>query len=243
MHRRRDLPVRLLARRLHGTCGCGRAGYGGIPSDISDDGGALEPLPGRWPSCKSKRDRIAELQEVIKLQEQIDEIKRAKDRPTNYEPRDPSPASACWIRWARTACRRALPTASSASLHLLDARLPHPHSARRWNWVCTPLPSTRCASRSCRRSGRASPTANSTKAQVVEQIWFPGVHSNVGGGYDNSGLSDVALAWMISRVETFTGLRFRGRRDPEDGLAVHGGDALPLEQGRRVRGRATFCRR
>jgi uncharacterized protein (DUF2235 family) len=44
--------------------------------------------------------------------------------------------------------------------------------------------------------------------QKVEQVWFPGVHSNIGGGYDTSGLSDVALAWMISRVETLTDLRF-----------------------------------
>lgn len=32
--------------------------------------------------------------------------------------------------------------------------------------------------------------------QTVEQVWFPGVHSDVGGGYPCSGLSDVALAWM-----------------------------------------------
>ena len=38
-------------------------------------------------------------------------------------------------------------------------------------------------------------------------MWFPGVHSNIGGGYDNKGLSDVALAWMIARVQE-TGLRF-----------------------------------
>ena len=35
----------------------------------------------------------------------------------------------------------------------------------------------------------------------VEQVWFPGVHSNIGGGYDNTGLSDVALHWMLSRIE------------------------------------------
>jgi uncharacterized protein (DUF2235 family) len=44
--------------------------------------------------------------------------------------------------------------------------------------------------------------------QEVEQVWFPGVHSNVGGGYDNTGLSDLALAWMISRVQEKTGLQF-----------------------------------
>jgi uncharacterized protein (DUF2235 family) len=44
--------------------------------------------------------------------------------------------------------------------------------------------------------------------QVVEQMWFPGVHSNVGGGYADTRLSDMALAWMISRVQQFTELDF-----------------------------------
>lgn len=42
----------------------------------------------------------------------------------------------------------------------------------------------------------------------VEQNWFPGVHCNVGGGYDDSGLSDISLIWMISRVRALTGLGF-----------------------------------
>lgn len=35
--------------------------------------------------------------------------------------------------------------------------------------------------------------------QVLEQRWFPGVHSNVGGGYPDEGLADIALLWMIDR--------------------------------------------
>ena len=31
----------------------------------------------------------------------------------------------------------------------------------------------------------------------VQQKWFPGVHSDVGGGYKEKGLSDGALLWMI----------------------------------------------
>lgn len=34
----------------------------------------------------------------------------------------------------------------------------------------------------------------------VQQVWFAGVHSNVGGGYPDSGLSDIALEWMIKRA-------------------------------------------
>ncbi|WP_124552182.1 DUF2235 domain-containing protein [Methylophilus methylotrophus] len=36
--------------------------------------------------------------------------------------------------------------------------------------------------------------------QSVKQIWFPGVHSDVGGGYLQTGLSDGALLWMIEEV-------------------------------------------
>ncbi|HLZ04505.1 MAG TPA: DUF2235 domain-containing protein [Bradyrhizobium sp.] len=37
----------------------------------------------------------------------------------------------------------------------------------------------------------------------VEQIWFPGVHCDVGGGYpeDKSGLSVIALKWMTEKAE------------------------------------------
>jgi len=34
----------------------------------------------------------------------------------------------------------------------------------------------------------------------VQQVWFAGAHSNVGGGYPESGLSDVALDWMLKRA-------------------------------------------
>jgi hypothetical protein len=34
----------------------------------------------------------------------------------------------------------------------------------------------------------------------VEQVWFPGVHSDVGGGYERTGLSDLALIWLMDRM-------------------------------------------
>ncbi len=43
---------------------------------------------------------------------------------------------------------------------------------------------------------------NHKSFDVAEQVWFPGVHSNIGGGYESTGLSDVALHWMLSRIET-----------------------------------------
>jgi uncharacterized protein (DUF2235 family) len=41
----------------------------------------------------------------------------------------------------------------------------------------------------------------------VQQLWFPGVHSDVGGGYSATGLSDIALQWMIEEASV-TGLAF-----------------------------------
>ncbi|HYC60315.1 MAG TPA: DUF2235 domain-containing protein [Thermoanaerobaculia bacterium] len=34
--------------------------------------------------------------------------------------------------------------------------------------------------------------------QKVEQRWFAGVHSNVGGGYRNDGLANIALQWILA---------------------------------------------
>ena len=54
--------------------------------------------------------------------------------------------------------------------------------------------------------------------QVLEQAWFAGVHSNVGGGYRDSGLSDAALLWMLDKAAS-CGLAF----DPEmlASFAIH----------------------
>ena len=40
----------------------------------------------------------------------------------------------------------------------------------------------------------------------LSQVWFVGVHSDVGGGYPQDGLSYVTLDWMLDRAEPF-GLR------------------------------------
>ncbi|WP_300366046.1 DUF2235 domain-containing protein [Hydrogenimonas sp.] len=55
-----------------------------------------------------------------------------------------------------------------------------------------------------------SPTlwSNIENRKDVKQIWFPGVHSNVGGGYVDTGLSDIALKWMIEEAAD-AGLLFR----------------------------------
>ena len=44
--------------------------------------------------------------------------------------------------------------------------------------------------------------------QSIEQVWFPGSHADVGGGYEETELSDIALMWMAERAMTKTGLAF-----------------------------------
>ncbi len=45
------------------------------------------------------------------------------------------------------------------------------------------------------------------EGQVVRQAWFAGAHSDVGGGYVESGTSDIPLAWMIEGARA-AGLAF-----------------------------------
>lgn len=42
--------------------------------------------------------------------------------------------------------------------------------------------------------------SNGTPRPHVEQVWFAGVHCNVGGGYLDCGLSDHALLWMATKA-------------------------------------------
>jgi uncharacterized protein (DUF2235 family) len=59
----------------------------------------------------------------------------------------------------------------------------------------------------------------------LEQVWFSGAHSNVGGGYPKQGLSLLALDWMLTHAASH-GLRlqkadcelFRGHASVDDAL-------------------------
>ena len=43
--------------------------------------------------------------------------------------------------------------------------------------------------------------ANLAPGQVIEQVWFAGVHSNVGGWYDERGLSNISLHWILNHAK------------------------------------------
>jgi hypothetical protein len=60
--------------------------------------------------------------------------------------------------------------------------------------------------------------------QTLQQVWFAGVHSDVGGGYPDASLAEVALVWMTERARE-SGLVFqstflnRGSRTAADELS------------------------
>ena len=47
-----------------------------------------------------------------------------------------------------------------------------------------------------------------TDPDRIEQVWFPGAHGDVGGGYPHHDLALVSLDWMISKIKNL-GLKFR----------------------------------
>jgi uncharacterized protein (DUF2235 family) len=44
--------------------------------------------------------------------------------------------------------------------------------------------------------------------QTLEQVWFAGVHSDIGGGYRDTGLSEIPLLWMADKARS-CGLAFK----------------------------------
>jgi len=67
-----------------------------------------------------------------------------------------------------------------------------------------------------------APVLWSDKPNVdVQQVWFAGVHTDIGGGYRERGLTDCATQWMLSQAKKF-GLEFEShfvdgvKPDPAD---------------------------
>jgi uncharacterized protein (DUF2235 family) len=55
-----------------------------------------------------------------------------------------------------------------------------------------------------------TPPAPPVYGQILEQVWFAGVHCDVGGGYPETGLSDITLSWMMGKAKKL-GLQFTDR--------------------------------
>jgi uncharacterized protein (DUF2235 family) len=59
------------------------------------------------------------------------------------------------------------------------------------------------------------------QGQEVEQVWFSGVHCNIGGGYPDSSLSDIALLWIAEKARRH-GIEFRPGAFPAGSSASAG---------------------
>ncbi|SNX55708.1 putative alpha/beta hydrolase family protein DUF2235 [Streptomyces sp. TLI_55] len=62
------------------------------------------------------------------------------------------------------------------------------------------------------------------QGQELQQVWFSGVHCDVGGGYKETGLSDIPLLWMVDQARRH-GLEF----DP-DALSEAGPKVMKPEE-------------
>ena len=62
--------------------------------------------------------------------------------------------------------------------------------------------------------------------QTVEQVWFSGAHSDIGGSYPKHGLSDIALRWMLDKA-TKLGLEV-GLHDTNGYIAEFANDTVPV---------------
>ena len=95
-----------------------------------------------------------------------------------------------------------------------------------------------------------APPERDLEKETLEQVWFVGAHANVGGGYADSRLSDIALIWMIEQAEAqglaFEDAYFRAFVDDETGgrpvdttasLVYRLKRKLDREIGRALRGR------
>ena len=55
--------------------------------------------------------------------------------------------------------------------------------------------------------------------QTMKQVWFCGMHSDVGGGYPEKQLSDIPLGWMIQEAKNHGLLIYPGHEVPYDANA------------------------
>lgn len=60
------------------------------------------------------------------------------------------------------------------------------------------------------------------KGQVLKQVWFPGSHADIGGGWRCHDLSDMTLTWMMSNVEPMLAIDKRYLRRLPDPVASWG---------------------
>ena len=87
-------------------------------------------------------------------------------------------------------------------------------------------------------------TSDPRAGQHVEQVWFEGVHSDVGGGYPDPALAEIALRWMadparecglVLQADAFPASPENATQAPQDRMALRraqpAGNAAPIPHG------------
>ncbi|KAF8843827.1 hypothetical protein BDN67DRAFT_896152 [Paxillus ammoniavirescens] len=72
-----------------------------------------------------------------------------------------------------------------------------------------------------------APKGGLGKSQVLKQYWFPGAHSDVGGGYERHELADISLYWMAGEVQSVIELDLEFLRSYEQPKADPWGASQP----------------
>lgn len=80
--------------------------------------------------------------------------------------------------------------------------------------VCLWTPDQEVASEKDKQEQGTKKEGEQKPGQVLQQVWFAGAHSNVGGGYKERGLADVPLRWMADKAEA-CGLALDTEKLPE----------------------------
>lgn len=71
----------------------------------------------------------------------------------------------------------------------------------------------------------------------LEQAWFSGVHSNIGGGYPDASLSDITFRWMVDRVSDRCQLEFDRAFVDANTHPLPTGKLYPMSLGYKIIGR------
>jgi uncharacterized protein (DUF2235 family) len=91
-----------------------------------------------------------------------------------------------------------------------------------------------------------TPQKDAPSTQTIEQVWFAGVHSDVGGGYPDPRLADITLLWMTERAAAH-GLVFKPgwlhrTASPDDDRRETGEDVRPDALGKQHDSMSLFYR-
>ena len=109
----------------------------------------------------------------------------------------PSSSSGCSTRWDRLACRcgagGSIRACSSATDHFRPIHRRYAcTSIMQWRWTS--------AGRNFSHAVRRGPAVRDLD-QTLKQVWFRGGHCDIGGGYADHRLSDIALEWVLDACE------------------------------------------